>query len=73
MRVNQRTLLWPLYCWSFEKLDELLSYLEENWAGIYGSRRLKGRVAAKEVLVVGSGGVEREMALYSAAASKAGE
>jgi len=46
-----------------EKLDDLLGYLEENWNGIYGSRNLKGKVGAKEVLVVGSGGVEKNIDL----------
>ncbi|MCL0091889.1 hypothetical protein M1N59_01320 [Dehalococcoidales bacterium] len=34
-----------------EKLDDLLGYLEENWDGIYGSRNLKSKVGAREVLV----------------------
>jgi hypothetical protein len=46
-----------------EKLDDLLGYLEENWDGIYGSRNLKGKVGAKEVLVVGSGGIEKNIDL----------
>jgi len=46
-----------------EKLDDLLGYLEENWDGIYGSRNLKSKVSAKEVLVVGSGGVEKNIDL----------
>jgi len=29
-----------------EKLDDLLGYLEENWNGIYGSRKLKGKVGS---------------------------
>ena len=44
-----------------EKLDDLLGYLEENWDGIYGSRNLKSKVGAKEVLVVGSGGIEKNI------------
>lgn len=44
-----------------EKLDDLLGYLEKNWDGIYGSRNLKTKVGAKEVLVVGSGGVEKNI------------
>ena len=46
-----------------EKLDDLLGYLEENWDGIYDSRNLKSRVGAKEVLVVGSGGIEKNIDL----------
>ena len=46
-----------------EKLDDVLGYLEENWDGIYGSRNLKSKVGAKEVLVVGSGGVEKNIDL----------
>ena len=46
-----------------EKLDELLGYLEENWDGIYGSRNLKGKVGAKEILEVGSRGVEKNIDL----------
>ena len=46
-----------------DKLDDLLGYLEENWDGIYGSRSLKGKVGVKEVLVVGSGGVEKNIDL----------
>jgi hypothetical protein len=46
-----------------EKLDDLLGYLEENWNGIYGSRNLKSKVGAKEVLVVGSGGIEKNIGL----------
>ncbi|UCC90565.1 MAG: hypothetical protein JSW24_05440 [Dehalococcoidia bacterium] len=46
-----------------EKLDDLLGYLEENWDGIYGSRTLRGRIGAREVLVVGSGGVEKNIDL----------
>jgi len=46
-----------------EKLDDLLGYLEENWDGIYGSRNLKSKVGAKEVLVVGSGGIEKNIDL----------
>ncbi|MCL0091813.1 UPF0236 family protein, partial [Dehalococcoidales bacterium] len=46
-----------------EKLDDLLGYLEENWDGIYGSRNLKSKVGAREVLVVGSGGVEKNIDL----------
>ncbi len=46
-----------------EKLDDLLGYLKENWDGIYGSRNLKGKVSDREVLVVGSGGVEKNIDL----------
>ena len=46
-----------------EKLDDLLGYLEENWGGIYGSRNLKSKVGAKEVPVVGSGGVKKNIDL----------
>jgi len=42
-----------------EKLDDLLDYLEDNWNGVYGSRSLRDRVSVREVLVVGSGGVEK--------------
>ena len=41
-----------------DKLDNLLGYLKENWDEIYGSRNLKSNVRAKEVLVVGGGGIE---------------
>jgi hypothetical protein len=37
--------------------------LEENWDGIYGSRGLRERIAAKKLLVVGSGGVEKNIDL----------
>jgi hypothetical protein len=46
-----------------EKLDDLIGYLEENWDGIYGSRGLRGKIEAREVLVVGSGGVEKNIDL----------
>lgn len=46
-----------------EKLDDLLGYLEENWDGIYGSRGLRERIGAREVLVVGSGGIEKNIDL----------
>ena len=46
-----------------EKLDDLLGYLEENCNGIYGSRSLKSKVGAREVLIVGSGGVEKNIDL----------
>ena len=46
-----------------EKLDDLLGYLEENWDGIYGSRSLRERIGAREVLVVGSGGIEKNIDL----------
>jgi hypothetical protein len=45
-------------------VDDLLGYHEENWdGGIYGSRNLRGKVGAREVLVVGSGGVEKNINL----------
>ncbi|MBA7669794.1 hypothetical protein ES703_77928 [subsurface metagenome] len=46
-----------------EKLDDLLGYLEENWDGIYGSTNLESKVGAREVVVVGSGGVEKNIDL----------
>jgi len=46
-----------------QKLDELLDYLEENWEGLYGSWSLRGQVKAQEVLVVGSGAVEKNIEL----------
>jgi len=46
-----------------EKLDELLDYLEENWEGLYGSWSLRGKVKAQEVLVVGSGAMEKNIEL----------
>jgi len=46
-----------------EKLDELLDYLEDNWEGLYGSWSLRGKVKAQEVLVVGSGAVEKNIEL----------
>jgi len=30
-----------------EKLDDLLGYLEENWNGIYGSRKLKTKIGCQ--------------------------
>ena len=45
------------------KLDELIDYLEENWEGLYGSWSLRGEVKAQEVLVVGSGAVEKNIEL----------
>jgi len=46
-----------------EKLDELLDYLEDNWEGLYGSWSLRGKVKAQEVLVVGSGAMEKNIEL----------
>jgi hypothetical protein len=46
-----------------EKVDELLDYLEDNWEGLYGSWSLRGKVKAQEVLVVGSGAVEKNIEL----------
>jgi len=46
-----------------EKLDEFLDYLEENWKWIYGSWSLRGKVKAQEVLVVGSGAMEKNIEL----------
>jgi hypothetical protein len=46
-----------------EKLDELIDYLEDNGEGLYGSWGLKGEVKAQEVLVVGSGAVEKNIEL----------
>lgn len=43
------------------KIDGLLGYLEENWHGLYGSRSLREQVGAKEVLVVGSGAMEKNI------------
>ncbi len=48
-----------------EKLDDLLGYLEENWNGIYGSRNLKSKVGAKEVLEVGQWRCREEYRRYS--------
>jgi len=45
------------------KLDELLDYLEDNWEGLYGSWSLRGKVKAEEVLVVGSGAMEKNIEL----------
>lgn len=44
-----------------EKVTALLGYLEDNWHGIYGSRSLKEQVVAQEVLVVGSGAMEKNI------------
>jgi len=44
-----------------EKQDELQKYLEDNWEGLYGSWSLRGKVKAEEVLVVGSGAVEKNI------------
>jgi hypothetical protein len=46
-----------------EQLDDLMEYLERNWQGVYGSWSLRERVAAQEVLVVGSGAVEKNVEL----------
>lgn len=46
-----------------EQLDELLDYLERNWQGLYGSWSLREKVKAQEVLVVGSGAVEKNIEL----------
>ena len=46
-----------------EQLDELMEYLERNWQGLYGSWSLKEKVKAQEVLVVGSGAVEKNIEL----------
>jgi len=46
-----------------KKLDELLDYLEDNWEGLYGSWSLRGKVEAQEVLVVGSGAMEKNFEL----------
>lgn len=45
------------------KLDELLDYLGDNWEGLYGSWSLRGKVKAQEVLVVGSGAMEKNIEL----------
>jgi hypothetical protein len=37
--------------------------LRRTGTGIYGSRTLRGRIGAREVLVVGSGGVEKNIDL----------
>jgi len=44
-----------------ERVEALLGYLEENWHGLYGSRSLRGQVAAQKVLVVGSGAIEKNI------------
>jgi len=46
-----------------QKMDELIDYLEENWEGLYGSWSLRGKVKAQEVLVVGSGAMEKNIEL----------
>ena len=46
-----------------EKLDDLLGYLEENWDGIYGSRGVREGIGAREVLVAGSGCIEKDIDL----------
>lgn len=46
-----------------EKQDELIQYLEDNWQGLYGSWSLREKVEAQEVLVVGSGAVEKNIEL----------
>lgn len=46
-----------------EKLDELMEYLESNWQGLYGAWSLREKVKAQEVLVVGSGAVEKNIEL----------
>lgn len=44
-----------------DKVEEFTLYLDENAGGIFGSRKLKGKVSQKEVLVVGSGVVEKNI------------
>jgi len=46
-----------------EQLDELMDYLESNWQGLYGAWSLREKVKAQEVLVVGSGAVEKNIEL----------
>jgi len=46
-----------------EQLDALMEYLERNWQGLYGSWSLREKVKAQEVLVVGSGAVEKNIEL----------
>jgi hypothetical protein len=47
-----------------DKLDDLLGYLEENWDGIFMGRvGLRERIGARDVLVVGSGGIEKNIDL----------
>jgi len=53
-----------------QKLDELIDYLEDNWEGLYGSWSLRGKVKAQEVLVVGSGAVEKNIELMIGRRSK---
>lgn len=42
-----------------EKIDDLTTYLKNNSHGIWGSRSLEDKVSQKEVLVVGSGVIEK--------------
>lgn len=46
-----------------EQLDELIEYLESNWEAVYGAWSLREKVKAREVLVVGSGAVEKNIEL----------
>jgi hypothetical protein len=44
-----------------EKLDAPLRYLEESCSGIQGSRNLRGKVDVRGVLVVASGGIDKNI------------
>jgi len=44
-----------------KKIADLASYIENNFDGLYGSRSLKDKVEAKEVLVSGSGAMEKNI------------
>ncbi len=46
-----------------ERIEQLIRYLEENREAIFGVKVLQGKVEAKEVLVVGSGAVEKSVDL----------
>jgi len=46
-----------------EKIEQVINYLEENNEAIFGVKALEGKVEAKEVLVVGSGAVEKSIDL----------
>jgi hypothetical protein len=44
-----------------QRIAELVDYVENNWEGMYGSRSLRDRVKAKQVLVCSTGAMEKNI------------
>jgi len=43
------------------RIADLVTYIENNWDGLYGSRSLRGKVEAKRVLVCCTGAMEKNI------------